>query len=370
MRVHIILILALGGCSSAHTGPGTGGAGGGGGGAGAAGSGGTAGGAPGLDGAAEAGGDAPAAEAGGDAPPATTDAPPGRDAAPDGSGAGPGGIQTVFLVLEENHDWSAIKALPYVQHLLQIGAHSEQYYNPKGLHPSEPNYLWIEGGSNFGRTNDDDPAINLVKGARHLSAMLDAAGISWTSYQESIPAGACPVASAGRYAAKHNPFVFFDDVVGAPPSPTSAHCIAHHKPFSQFLADLQAGQVARYNFITPNLDHDMHDGSPEAADAWLQANIDPIVNEQSPFHNPALYARSVLIVTFDEGTGRSDGPIGLIVVSPFARAGFQDTTAPTPYFYTHSSLLLTLQEVFGVAGTPLADAAGARDLSALFTTFP
>ena len=44
--------------------------------------------------------------------------------------------------------------------------------------------------------------------------------------------------------------------------------------------------------------------------------------------------------------------------------GFSDTI-----YYTHSSLLRTLQEIFGV-GPLLGDAAQATDLSDLFKTFP
>jgi hypothetical protein len=277
----------------------------------------------------------------------------------------------VFLVLEENHDWTSTKTLPYIQHLLQIGAHSEQYYNPRNLHPSEPNYIWIEAGSNYGLTTDNDPsAQNLIRNTAHLSKLLDAAGISWTSYQEGITADTCPISSGNGYAAKHNPFVFFDDVSGNPPSATNQHCRDHHKPFSQFLPDLKAGNVARYNFITPNLQDDMHDGTPAQGDDWLKANIDPIINPASPNHNAAIYARAALMITWDEGTGTSDGPIGFIVVSPFAKVGFTDTTMPAPYYYTHSSLTLSLQKIFGVAAPPLGGAATARDLSALFTSFP
>jgi acid phosphatase len=283
----------------------------------------------------------------------------------------PGNIQYVFVVLEENHDWTATKALPYIQHLLQLGAHSEQYYNPMGLHPSEPNYVWIEAGNNYGLTSDDDPSTgNLVKNHAHLAKLLDAAGISWTSYQEDIAADTCPISSVNAYAAKHNPFVFFDDVVGNPPSAMNQHCRDHHKPFTQFLPDLKAGNVAHYNFITPNLDNDMHDGSPARGDTWLSNNIDPIINPLSPNHNPAIYAHAAVIITWDEGTGTSDGPIGLIAVSPYAKVGFTDTVTPAPYYYTHSSLLLSLQEIFGVASTPLGGAATARDLGALFIKFP
>ncbi len=308
---------------------------------------------------------------------AVTDASTGSDASPvvvsDGGSAN---IKNVFIVLEENHSWSQVRALPYITQLQQIGAHSEQYWNPKGNHPSEPNYIWLEAAKNFCltapapncSTNDDDPTKNQVKGAVHLTKLLDAAGVSWMSYQEDMTAGQCPISSGGGFQAKHDPFVFFDDVVGTPPSKTNAYCIAHHKPFSQFLPDLKAGNVARYNFITPNQDHDMHDGTPAAADAWLQLNIDPIVNSASPNHNAAVYSHSALIVTWDEGSG-GDGPIGMLVASPFAKVNYKDTKG-ADYYYTHSSMVLTMQKIFGVAGTAIGDAATARDLSDLFTAFP
>jgi hypothetical protein len=291
-----------------------------------------------------------------------------------------GGIQTVFIVLEENHDWSQVKSLPYLKHLQQIGAHSEQYYNPKKLHPSEPNYIWLEAGKNFCLAlstpclnNDADPsASHLVKGATHLTKLLDGAGVSWRSYQEDIAAGTCPVKSGGGFVAKHDPFVFFDDVVGNPPSATNAYCIDHHRPFSDFGADLKAGTVARYNFITPNQDHDMHDGSPEAADTWLRDNIDPIVNPDHPSgnHNAAIYGHAALIVVWDEGASGSDGPIGMLIVSPFAKPGYAETAPAMPYRYTHSSMLLTMQKIFGVAQNPIEDAKNAQDLAEFFTTFP
>lgn len=56
------------------------------------------------------------------------------------------------------------------------------------IHPSEPNYLWQEGGSNFGVLNDASVATNSPKvgNAPSLSGALQAKGISWKSYQEGI----------------------------------------------------------------------------------------------------------------------------------------------------------------------------------------
>ena len=92
-------------------------------------------------------------------------------------------VQTVFIVVMENGNWSSIKGsgnAPYINNtLLPMASYCEQYFNPPGLHPSEPNYLWLEAGTNFGITNDDDPAINHQATTRHLVTLLQNAGISW-----------------------------------------------------------------------------------------------------------------------------------------------------------------------------------------------
>ena len=58
-----------------------------------------------------------------------------------------GSERTVFLIVMENQNWSAIKgsaSAPYINEtLLPMSSYAEQYYNPPGVHPSEPNYLWL-----------------------------------------------------------------------------------------------------------------------------------------------------------------------------------------------------------------------------------
>lgn len=62
-------------------------------------------------------------------------------------------IKNVFLIAMENHNWAgdgflSIKGnteAPYINKtLVPIGAHPSRYYNPPNLHPSLPNYLWLE----------------------------------------------------------------------------------------------------------------------------------------------------------------------------------------------------------------------------------
>src|SRR5204863_9635302 len=73
-------------------------------------------------------------------------------------------IQTVFIIVMENRSWAEIKGstnAPYlIGTLLPMASYCEQYYSPPGLRPSEPNYLWLEAGTNFGILNKQDPAFN------------------------------------------------------------------------------------------------------------------------------------------------------------------------------------------------------------------
>jgi len=277
----------------------------------------------------------------------------------------PSNIKTVWIILMENHNWSQIlgsKNAPYINSLLPKASHTEQYFNPPGIHPSLPNYLWLEAGTNFGILDDNPPSVNSQTTTQHLVTFLQNKGITWKTYQENIDGLTCPLATAGEYAVKHNPFVYFDDVTGNQ-NPNSAECISHVRPFTEIANDLATGNVAQYNFITPNLCDDMHDrckpihNAIAQGDTWLSQNLPTILNS-------AAYQTGAVFITWDEAA-TGDGPIGMIVLSPFAKgAGYQNSI-----HYTHGSTLRTFQEIFGV--TPfLGDAANQTDLSDLFAVFP
>jgi hypothetical protein len=273
-------------------------------------------------------------------------------------------IQTVFIILMENHNWSQIKGsryAPYINKtLLPIASHAEQYFNPPGIHPSLPNYLWLEAGTNFGILDDNPPSLDHQSTTSHLVTLLNNARISWKAYEENISGTACPLTDSGLYAVRHDPFVYFDDVTNTL-NPNSANCIAHVRPYTELASDLAANTVARYNFITPNVCDDMHDkckgNAIEHGDTWLSNNVPAILSS-------AAYQTGVLFITWDEAA-TGDGPIGMIVLSPFAKGhGYQNSI-----HYTHGSTLRTMQEIFGV--TPLlGDAANEMDLSDLFLLFP
>ncbi|MEO7329260.1 MAG: alkaline phosphatase family protein [Minicystis sp.] len=289
-----------------------------------------------------------------------------------GMAAGGGGstpdtpITKVFLILMENHNWSQIKgspSAPYINGLLAEGAHAEQYKNPPGIHPSEPNYLWLEAGTSFGVVNGLPPAINHQSTTQHLVTLLEHAGRSWKSYQEDIPGTNCPLVAMGKYAPKHNPMVFFDDVTNMN-DPLSPPCIAHVRPFREIDQDLLDDHIADYNFLTPNLCNDMHDACAPSynrikqGDDWLAFQVPKLRASKAYAGGAAIF------IVWDEGPGASDGPIGMIALGKKAKVGYENQIS-----YTHSATLRTVQTIFGLSPF-LGDAENALDLGDFFTSFP
>jgi hypothetical protein len=281
-------------------------------------------------------------------------------------------LEHVFVLALENHDEGQIIGnatdAPYLNGLLKKGSSASSFMDelPKDI-VSEPHYVWMESGTNAFAdhkfTSDDDASShNSTANTEHLATQLSAANISWLSYQEGLneKTGACPISSDGFFAAKHDPFVFFQDVSGNPPSKGNTFCAAHHKPLSMLAGDL-GGAVATYNFITPNLCHDMHgaSGCPDsnlihAGDSWLSKNLPPLLDYVSQHH-------SVLFITWDEGENTLTLPF--LALGPTIKPGYV-----SPKTYSHSSLLKSVERILGL---PVLDRVkDANDFSDMFAVSP
>jgi hypothetical protein len=365
-------------------------------------------------------------------------------------------VKTVFVIAMENHNWTqpanqftgGIQQIyqnpnaPFINSLVngtavaiingklvnisQQTSYAAAYHNvlatPSGanphIHPSEPNYLWAEAGTNFGILNDNDPysgtGANNHNTPLHLSTLLTLNGNTWRSYQEDTdltPDGkvfdnvplprdqwTVPLVSLSgkfasgvnafngsaqyNYAAKHNPMVFFTDTNGGDNTTASNPLSKQYAPLQQLFADLANDTVADYNWITPNQYNDMHTAltggykglTGDAAnikqgDDFL-SQIVPVIMASNAYKN-----HGVIILWWDEAEG--DGvagdnaddfnhTIGEIVISPHAHANVHGLPYASPLDYTHSSDLRTMQEIFRVGPPLLGDAANAIDLSDLF----
>jgi hypothetical protein len=359
-------------------------------------------------------------------------------------------VKTVFVIPLENHNWTQPNSVPGgIQQIFQnpnapfinslvdgtsdispLVAYATAYHNvlatPSGanpsIHPSEPNYLWSEAGTNFGILDDDDPFKDTPPNSQpattvHLTSLLTQAGKTWRSYQEDIDlTGGVPptcndplpsdmwtvplISFSGlfscvptipnayngslqfNYAAKHNPMVFFDNTNGGDNTTTSNPLSHNYAPLQQLLTDLANDTVADYNWITPDQYNDMHTSltggfeglTGDAANIKQGDNflsqIVPIIMASNAFKN-----HGVIILWWDET--EADSPtdttendfshtLGEIVISDRAHPNVDGLPYASPVNFTHSSDLRTMQNIFGTGGPYLGDAANATDLSDLF----
>src|SRR5207302_5374566 len=104
---------------------------------------------------------------------------------------------------------------------------------------------------------------------RNIGDQRDEARVSWKGYMDSMLSpcfhatysptdpstdpyqGDSTAPPAGNYADRHNPFIYYPDIVE-----NQARCEAHDVPYTQLATDLAAGTVPRFGFITPDTCHD------------------------------------------------------------------------------------------------------------------
>ncbi|HWC58926.1 MAG TPA: hypothetical protein VHC44_04460 [Verrucomicrobiae bacterium] len=331
--------------------------------------------------------------------------------------AQPAEAGSIFVIAMENHNLTqpvptnspqqilGNPAAPYLNSLMTPGnpnaiqtSWAMRYYNAGiGEHPSEPNYVWAEAGTDFGVHTDADPrdanGNTFYDRSNHLTAQFNAAGISWKNYQEDVQLSSSPTNSASgtngpvnpyygttqfNYAAKHNPMAFFAD--------TATQNVF---PLSQLFLDFSTHTVGKYNWITPNQFNDAHSalnggftyqGVHYTGDQAAVATGDNFLSQIIPqiMATPEYKDNGAIIIWWDE-TERGDTvdfTIPEIVISPLAKGNAYASSVEM----NHSSDIKTMEEIFGLpflnnpipvtetkaSGTGYNNVATVNDLSDLF----
>jgi acid phosphatase len=264
------------------------------------------------------------------AQPSAAAAPPVPPAASGASAAPPGHVVVAIFENKAYEQVAGNSSAPYLSDLL---ARSAVFTDAHGVaHPSQPNYIALFSGSTQGVTDDHCPVR--ITGRPNLGRQLLDAGHTFAGYSESMPSAGYGGCSSGRYAAKHNPWVDFDNV------PASANL-----PYTAWPADLAT--LPTVAFVVPDMCNDMHDCPVATGDAWAREHLDA-------YARWAATHDSWLVVTFDEDDGRAGNRILTLVtgagVTPGPRTGFVD----------HYSVLRTIEDRYGLA--PLGRAATATPL--------
>ncbi|TML90852.1 MAG: hypothetical protein E6G08_01570 [Actinobacteria bacterium] len=155
----------------------------------------------------------------------------------------------VVVVVFENHELSDVLGTsnaPTFNALAHRFASIDDYLAV--THPSLPNYLALVSGSTQGISND---CTHCTASGRSLADTLEAARKSWKTYAEGLPSPGFDGAFSGRYAKKHNPFMYFPSVVS---NPTRRSRIV---AFPQFAADVRARRLPTFSLVVPDLCNDM-----------------------------------------------------------------------------------------------------------------
>jgi phosphatidylinositol-3-phosphatase len=226
----------------------------------------------------------------------------------------------VVIVIEENHSYSDIigsSSAPYINSLAKAGASFTQSFAV--THPSEPNYLALFSGSTQGISSDSCP--HTFSGP-DLGGELIGAGYNFTGYSETMPRAGYTGCTSGNYARKHNPWVNFTDV------PSSANL-----PFTSFPTNYST--LPTLSIVIPNLQNDMHDGTVQQGDSWLQQHI-------NAYRTWAQNNNSLLIVTWDEDDSSQNNQIPTIFVGPMVKTGQYSETI------NHYNVLRTLEDMYGL----------------------
>jgi phospholipase C len=318
-------------------------------------------------------------------------------------------VRHVFVVMLENRDFATSfgesTGPPYLAKTLRArGELLTQYYGV--THESLGNYIALISGQGSNVVTQADcplyaPVIPGTIGVdgqaagvgcvypsavKTVADQLDAAGLAWRGYMEDMrgtcqhPALGTPdttqaATASSQYAARHNPFVYFDSLV------SGGSCARNDVPLSRFTADLASEPTTpQLSFITPDLCHDGHDascadGGPggfTAVNQFLQSLVPKILA------SPAYQDRGLLIITFDESAhgadaccnepqfpntlnngatsiGRGGGRVGALLLSPYIKRG---STNATPY--NHFSLLRSVEDMFGLDHLGYAAQSGLR----------
>jgi len=234
----------------------------------------------------------------------------------------------VYVFVGENTSLSQLtmKNAPY--QLGTVKPDSAWFSDYWGLsHYSTSNYIAMTSGT-FARCDQlDEKPATCNHDSRNIFGMLEDAGISWAAWNESMPEN-CYLVSAGEnrylnsYRVKHNPAVYYHDIVGtdfsqATGTDPQAPCQTKVIPMggtgpndtSDFEAAAAADQTPTFNYVVPNMCEDGHDNCHDSKGGTIKQFDDFLAREIAAIQRSDSWqaGNDVIVVTYDEG---QDGGIG------------------------------------------------------------
>ena len=226
------------------------------------------------------------------------------------------------------------------------------HYHASMMGPTHPNRYYLMTGTVDPDGKQGGPSLD--NSLRHVRwetypEQLDRAGVSWRVYHD-LDDYLC------------NMLRFFVVYQKAPPTSSLVNNGLLNRPFYELLWDIRHGNIPQVTWIVPPSYLSEHPDYLPAAGANHTRKI-----LEALWSNPALWAKTALILNYDENDGQFDHvvpptpppgtpgeyigglPIGLgfrvpcLVISPWSRGGYVCSE-----LYDHTSTLRLLEARFGV----------------------
>ena len=255
----------------------------------------------------------------------------------------------IWIITEENHSYEEVignPSMPYYNGLIKKYALATQYYATQ--HNSLSALMWLVTGQ---KVTDDDNAQACFD-VNNIVRQLLARNLTWKAYQEDLPYAGFQGLSYANYVRRHNPLIDFTDTCAQSQMYFSV-------PFTDLASDIAHKQTPNYAYITPNLQHDAHDGPLAQADSWLAANVPAILG--LPEFQPG--GDGLLFIAWDEGSLGGDnrcssrvsngcgGRVATLLIGPQVRQGYRSSA-----LYSHPNLLHTVCEAMRLTDCPMEGA--------------
>lgn len=283
----------------------------------------------------------------------------------------------VVVIMEENRSIQyALEYMPYLSSLASQYSEGMQLF-------SDSHGSWLaygeltsgmapfDGSGDNGLCNGNGctQIITIDNLIRHMVSQ----GKTWRGYFQSMPSIGYMGEQSGLYVKRHNPFPFYNDVADYL---WQQRNMVPADPW--MLQDIENNHLANFTWISPDLDHDAHNGSSdqqalEAADQYLQTFV-PQLLSSPPFQ---AGGDGVLVVTFDEGELNGDNECGLypdpddcgghiweVVIGPQVNQGYQSDT-----HYKQGSQLRLFCDLLGLNSCP-GDGATSQGMEEFFAGTP
>jgi phospholipase C len=256
-------------------------------------------------------------------------------------------------------------ALPFYWNLAERYVLFDHFFSSSHGGSLENHLYWVTGTGGSGQA--PKPGVGYKNGPTTIFDKLEQAGVTWKFYVQNYNPNISYLRPTPRQNPNRgsqvvwNPLLNYPRFVDDPEVPDATELSEHIVDASEYFDDLQKNKLPQVAYIVPSGSSEHPPGSVEAGQQWIRSLVNALMLSDS-------WSSSAFLLMYDDWGGwydHVDPPqkdrygygfrVPAILVSPFAKQGFIDTTE-----YDFTSVLTFIEHNFGL------DPLSSRDATANF----